>query len=76
MKQVQDETPIIEQPQWVHKDNPQIRALLDHIAEELAREYIELMESSVASTITEEDSNEESGDLRQVQLGEPETGEY
>jgi hypothetical protein len=32
------------QPPWTTATNPALRSLLDHIAEELAREYVRLME--------------------------------
>ncbi len=32
----------------LHSDNPAVRELLDHVAEELAREYISLMKEAAA----------------------------
>ena len=32
----------------LHSDNPAVRELLDHIAEELAKEYISLMKETAA----------------------------
>ena len=33
--------------QWSHQKNPVVLELLDHIAEELAREYVQLMKSTI-----------------------------
>ena len=35
-------------------DNPAVRELLDHLAEELAKEYISLMQASVERSPSEE----------------------
>lgn len=35
---------------WSPVDNPAVRELLDHLADELAREYIRLMKQAVAGT--------------------------
>jgi len=32
--------------EWSYRDDPAVRELLDHLAEELAREYVRLMEAS------------------------------
>ncbi len=39
----------------LHSDNPAVRELLDHVAEELAKEYIRLMKETVAEPEQEED---------------------
>ena len=31
---------------WSQRSNPAVRAMLDHVAEELAKEYVRLMEAS------------------------------
>ena len=31
---------------WSYRHNPAVRELLDHVADELAREYVRLMEAS------------------------------
>lgn len=35
---------------WSPLDNPAVRELLDHLADELAREYIRLMKQAAAGT--------------------------
>lgn len=63
---------------------PAVTALLDHIAEDLAREYAHLMESAAQHDNIERlpspDANQEArdagSDLRQVQLREPAPREH
>jgi hypothetical protein len=43
---------------WAFTQNPAVRALLDHVAEELAAEFVRLMRSSVAPE-SEQGSGEE-----------------
>lgn len=37
-----------EDDEWVVSQNPAVRALLDHVAEELAAEFVRLMKASIA----------------------------
>jgi hypothetical protein len=63
---------------------PAVTALLDHIAEDLAREYVRLMEGAAKADGPErlpcpdedQEARDASRDLRQVQLREPAPGEH
>ena len=46
-----------EQP-WTEAKNPALTSLLDHIAEELAREYVRLMELAANPVEVREDNEE------------------
>ncbi len=48
-----------EDDEWSVKQNPAVRALLDHVAEELAAEFVRLMRSSVAPESEQGFSEEE-----------------
>ena len=64
--------------------DPAVTALLDHIAEDLAREYVRLMEPAapasshkrLPSPNDDQEACDASRDLRPVQLGEPAPGEH
>lgn len=64
--------------------DPAVTALLDHIAEDLAREYVRLMEHAaaasshdgLASPDDDQEASHASRDLRPLQLGEPTPGEH
>jgi hypothetical protein len=64
--------------------DPAVTALLDHIAEDLAREYVRLMERSATvsshdglpSPDHDQEASHASRDLRPLQLGEPAPGEH
>lgn len=47
---------VAEEDQWNSTENPAVRALLDHIAEQLAAEFVRLMRNSVS---TETDTGSE-----------------
>ena len=63
---------------------PAVTALLDHIAEDLAREYVRLMEGAakaegperLPSPDEDQEARDVSRDLRQVQLRESAPGEH
>ncbi len=51
---------ITEEDQWTFTENPAVRALLDHIAEQLAAEFVRLMRASVdTETDTRSEEREE-----------------
>ena len=62
---------------WSPAANPAVRDILDHLADELAREYIRLLKQAAASrpardpptNITQ--ANDESRNLRTIQFREP-----
>jgi hypothetical protein len=64
--------------------DPAVTALLDHIAEDLAREYVRLMEHAadanshdgLPSPDDDQEASHASRDLRPLQLGEPAPGEH
>jgi len=64
--------------------DPAVTALLDHIAEDLAREYVRLMEHAATASSHErlpssdddQEASHASRDLRPLQLGEPAPGEH
>ena len=64
--------------------DPAVAALLDHIAEDMAREYVRLMERAadagdherLPSPNDDQEACDASRDLRPVQLREPAPGEH
>ncbi len=41
---------LAEEDPWTFTENPAVRALLDHIAEQLAAEFVRLMRASMGAT--------------------------
>ena len=54
------------QHDWDPRRNQAVMDLLDHLAQELAEEYVRLMKQAL-----QEEDRHESGDLCPVQFGEP-----
>ena len=57
--------------EWTLEGNPAVRELLDHLAEELAAEYVRLMKAAAAASCrsektSDQEERDESRDLRSI----------
>jgi len=53
-----DEPSVVMQPPWTAATNPALTSLLNHLAEELAREYVRLMELAANSAAVHHENEE------------------